>query len=97
MEKEAAMSVEPRRDLRDYALVRHTELEKYKRAHRGQLEQLCVRALAQERTIERLRDELDVERSLRAIALHDLARANAAKDPQQFIRRWENDHYERAR
>ena len=85
-----------RRDLREYSLVRHAELHeffnRYERAHRARLERMSLRALALERTISRLRADVEAERGLRNVALHQLALASAAKDPAQFIRRWENNH-----
>ena len=90
---------DPRRDLREYSLVRHAELHEffnnYERAQRWRLERLSVRALALERTISRLRADVEAERGLRNVALHQLALASAAKDPAQFIRRWENEHLTR--
>lgn len=44
-----------------------------------------------ERRNDVLREELDAERNLLVLALHELALATGKKEPQLFIRHWQHD------
>jgi hypothetical protein len=87
-----------RRDLRDYKLVTFEELRVLVYTQQ-QLKHLAERLSARLVVAHKHSDDLDAslanERGLLNIALHELALAAGAKDPQQFIRRWLHDHQER--
>lgn len=83
------------RDLRQYRLVRVEHVQQLRVVWHARLDQLVQRQQLLERANQYLLAELGRERALLTQALHELALAHKAKDPAQYMRRWDNQHRQR--
>ena len=62
-----------------------------------QLDGFTERARRYERALRLALHRLDQQSELLTIALHDLALARSAKDPEYFAQRWRHEHRQRER
>lgn len=81
--------------LNGYRVVNVADLAKFDSRLRLAFQRAADRQVFLEAAARMLQRQLERERTLVNIAVHDLALAKGAKDPAQFVRRWDSEHRER--